>query len=694
MPRAVSVFRQASPGDIVRGCVCAAALGGYLFIAAVGGADLLGMAAFWLCALVYLLGPGLAFADWLGPHEPALYLPLTMLYGIGFLAVVHCFSVRLGIVWLLRLLPAGVTAVWLGLRLRKGKDAWKRPALRWKNGVVLWAVLCLLYGLLMGAMNPHPLVAGGVDLSRDLLWNTGNAVALSRNFPAQDIRFLGVRFSYHYLTELLTAALHLVSGAGAYDINAFFVGPLFLAGEIAALCCLGRHYFGPERDRATHLTVYLLFGCQSLAMWKVSEAGDGIFHNTLFKHIVTNINAQATALVLLCVFMVLFITVSRRRFDVGPLYLAALLLAFTLLCVAKGPQAAIVLCSFAVTMVFVLLFQKPKYGRALLCLAGCVAVFVVIYQLLFAAGANRSMRFSIFSMQNSLPYVILSPYTDRLRQLIPFISGYVWLVAIGFVNTFCMLPFQFLLWAAGLPGALRHLFKLDPARMLANGAVAGGFLAYHMFRHTSSSEIYFALVGMIFMTLLAAEQLDKLLARKPLAPWKWPLWLTGAAAALTTVCIVFACSRQATAQLAATLGVGTSRGTARQTSAADEQAMRWLDENTPADLVFTTNRTSSSPDYDDGISNVYTGLGLRQAYMEGWTYAITNMGVQGAVVTERLGVNAVIFDPATPLAALRELCAAEGITCIVDDKSWPGEVTPELPPSFENDEVAIYLLTP
>lgn len=54
-------------------------------------------------------------------------------------------------------------------------------------------------------------------------------------FPPQDIRFSMVRFSYHYLTELVFGALSIVSGIACYDIYVFYAGPLVLA---ALLCCL------------------------------------------------------------------------------------------------------------------------------------------------------------------------------------------------------------------------------------------------------------------------------------------------------------------------------------------------------------------------------------------------------------------------------------------------------------------------
>lgn len=104
---------------------------------------------------------------------------------------------------------------------------------------VFWGVLCVFFALSFGARNAHPLAAGSVVLDKDLLWNIGNAEAFCDAFPPQDIRFSGVRFSYHYLTELLAAALATAAGVPCYDVFTFFSGPLFLLAELAALYALG-----------------------------------------------------------------------------------------------------------------------------------------------------------------------------------------------------------------------------------------------------------------------------------------------------------------------------------------------------------------------------------------------------------------------------------------------------------------------
>ena len=132
--------------------------------------------------------------------------------------------------------------------------------------------------------------------------------------------------------------------------------------------------------------------------------------------------------------------------------------------------------------------------------------------------------------------------------------------------------------------------------------------------------------------------------------------------------------------------------TADAATAGDEAAARWLRQNAPANTVFATDRTSSAPPpaEEDGISNLYTAFSGVQCYMEGWTYAMSNMGVPQAEVEHRRAVVAELFDPDTPAETLVTLCREEGITCLVDCDRWPGQVNPALTPAYRKGGVAIY----
>ena len=665
----------------------------YLFVCAAGGAQMLRLPLFLAAAAIYLYLPGVCLSHWIGPKQKELQPLLSIVYGSALLAASHCVVVRFQMQELLFLIPLVPIVLFGRSAFQRFKQPKEQLLYRAVEGLCsqtafAWSILLFLYTICFSARNPHPTAAGSVVLNQDMLWNVGNAAALGNAFPAQDIRFSGVRLSYHYLTELLASALSLLSGAECYDVYVFFFGPLFLAAELTALKAMASSYYAKNIRNGWQWLTFLLVGFSCASLWKPLSNGESLFGNTMLRHLVTNINAQATALVFLCGFLCAFIHMSRRHFAVEWNWYALALLSFFLLCVGKGPEAAILVCSLVVTMVFVLAFQKPQYGKALLLTAGCAGLFGVVYFILFSSGSN-SMELSIFAMRNSWCYRVLSPLTDWLCQVVP-ISGYVWLVGIGLCNVVCMVPFQVILWVLTIPSSVRNLCKLDATRILLNGVAAGGFLAYQLFYHTSSSQVYFALVAMIALAILGVEPLQRL--REGKRWYRWPVYLVGAVGLLSTVCMTINYTAQAAGQLAVTVGVTQPQFAEKAITAEDEQAMEWLRQNLPLGQQFATNKTSSTPAQTDAITNVYSAFSQRQAYMEGWTYAMTNMGVSMEVLTHKQQVNEAFFSAQTSTQHLLELAEQEGVQCLVYAKRWPGDAPSGLTPAYESENLAIYLL--
>ena len=664
---------------------------GYAAICLLSGANVFTMAAFFVGIPFYLVFPGLLLADLFGPFRHGMRALLTMLYGTGFFAALVCLSVRLGQIWLLRTAPLVLSAFFL-VRAYRNNNKRLIPSFNASQrfsavcGIFAVGVLCLLFALAHSAENAHPLVAGAIDLNRDLLWNIGNGNAFTMAFPPQDIRFSEVRFSYHYLTEILAAGLCLVSGASSYDVFVFFSGPVFLSAELLAAYCLGRCFYFDVRKKAAAFPV-LMFGFQCASLWAVADIGESIFGNTLLKHLLTNINSQATAVVYLSVFCVVFITAARLKFAIDWRFFLAGLSSFFMMTYAKGPQAALLLCAFIAAMVLILVFQKPCYFKAGLFLCGVSAVFVGVYPLLYASGANSSMAFSAYAMQYTWTHQMLTPLRGWLLEHVP-VSPYVWLALTGVLNVFLMLPFQTALWIRAIPKAVTGITRLDAGRVLAHAAAFGGFLAYHIFLHPNSSQVYFALLAMIFASLLAVDELYRLRKKTLFSGFAILCAAVGLCSALF---MAGTYSVKGAHQLLATAGVASDTVGAGAVTAQDEEAMNWLKANSDKSTVFATNRTSSTPDTTDGISNVYSALSARQGYMEGWTYAVSNMGVSQTVVEHKQQVNNALFSGTLSFEQISELCAQEGITCLIYAKAYPG-VAPAVSPDFENENVAVYLM--
>ena len=326
MPRKL-FFRLKDGFPRVKLCFCVLCVLTYLALIRVSGAKLWGLFVFFLCAAVYLYLPGRFWARVTGMEKvlPEFAVPLGVLLGTGFLAVLYCVSMRLGVLWLLRALPPVLGLLWLVLLRGAPQSPWKAARAVYADGgflsrVTLWCVLSVLFALMVSVKNAHPAAAGEIVLTQDVMWNIGNANSFALGFPPQDIRFSMVRFSYHYLTELVFGALSIVSGIACYDIYVFYAGPLVLAALLCCLYALGICFYRGHRNKALLFTFAMfLFNCASL--WTALTNGTGSFGNTNMMHLITNVNAQGTAAVFVSVFVILFTEMARRCFDVSWMYL-------------------------------------------------------------------------------------------------------------------------------------------------------------------------------------------------------------------------------------------------------------------------------------------------------------------------------------------------------------------------------------
>ena len=618
-----------------------------------------------------------------------------ILFGIGFFAVLYCvlmrismlgyFTLNLGL-WM-RIIPT-IVYLFSAKFFRKKitefyknnvKKAFEPENMQW---IFLFAALLAVFSFTYVVKNAHPSTAGDIILNQDFLWNVGNAESFRIRFIPEDIRFVGVQLHYHYLTELVAGALSLATYISAYNILGFYLGPYIILALIYSIYTFGKTFYNGSAKKAKYFTFALfIFGCASL--WKILPNGQGLFWNTNIYHMVSNINSQGTAIIFLCIYSSVLLYCMHNHFKVKLIDIGILVAAFFLLCFAKGPVAAIVVCASSITLLW-LFAQKKVNWKGFITALLLGGLFIVVYTLFFSSGANTSVRFDIW---RTLEFTYFAPYLQQIYDW----NLYIWYIALFTImvfHTFCMAPFQFFLYGTGLIKDVKHLFNLEGDRLYANSVAIGGMFAFYLFNHPSMSQLYFIFLALFFINLLAADKMDQLQWKKISSKIAMVLACVGLT---TNVFLYINLLGSGARQFARNNGIIEKYPYEFVMNIDDEIAMQWLRENTGTEILFATNRIHTGA-AQEGLSNLYSALSGRQGYMEGFKYALTNMGVPEDIIVHRLEVNNALFEVSTSPDELQKLCEETGITHIVYCEQFWGDEEQlacfEL--VFESDTVRIY----
>ena len=671
------------------------------YIAAVcwAGGSLGELALVWGAAAVYILAPGwLAMrVSRMAEGRPALALPLTVLLGTGMLAVCLCFAARLQMPWLIRLAPlapaAGAAALWLAEKRARGeKPRLRLPAPAPERWLLLLLACTLLFLLAFSNVIRYarPSRAGAVLIEQDFLWMAGNAKSFLMGFPSIEIHFYNVRFAYHYLTELLCAALGMVTGVDCYNILAYYQQPLVLAALVGCLYAMGRVFYGEDRQDKALLFPFSLFLFSCASLWAVVPNGQSLVGNSTITHLLTNITSQATAALYAAIFCCLFLTALRARFRLPLRQLAVLLASFVLLIVAKGPMALIVGLSALIAVGWQTM-QKKGTWQSLAAAAAGTLLFLFFYQLLFSASTNGSMS---LSLTGTLERFLLAPAAKAVASrgvLTVFAAAGLWAVQLVLMVPAAVVPCGY-----GLVRDLRRLFRLAPERIFVHAAACGGLLAYFLFSHPNYSQVYFFLAAILFIDLLAVDQLDLLVY--PVSGLRGQkllrkLGILGAAAGFATALLLYVhIGGSGILYFLRDTDVIARPVYATMALPDDEAAAVWLHDNTAAaGTMFATNRVDSDRWHQDGISNIYTAFSGRQAFMEGYTYVADT--APWMWVKERREANAQLFSAGTDADTLRAICRKYGITHLIYSAQEDGsesQLAAAFPCVFSSDSVRIY----
>ncbi|MEG0166948.1 MAG: hypothetical protein RR709_03645 [Ruthenibacterium sp.] len=610
-----------------------------------------------LYILLYLGMPGFACYKLLLHGEilpETLCVPATILCGTGFFAAVTCVSARFGAWWLLQTAPPLFGICCLLILWRVGeKVILRKPTSDAQGHWLLYAVLLLVFLFCWVANTAHPAAVGNTLLKQDFLWNVGNARSFALGFPPLDLRFSGVRLQYHYLNELLVGGLAMVSGVSAYDWLAFCWPPFVMAAAIACLHTLGMILYRDSK-KADFLPI-AIFAAGGLGAFFALFSKTPFFNQMLY-HLVTNINSVGIALMYTCIFISFVFTAMQTDFHVKPLFFILLLCETVLLCFAKGPVAIILVLAFVCAALWQSICQKGRW-RTLSAALLLLVLVGVLFRATFSAGANNMLlRADATLLKGSFAPALLQ--IGKKSNLLYHAA----LPLFALLQTVCESPAVVLLYGACAVRDLRRFKSVPPQNVLLHAAALGGLLAFYIFDHYALSQIYFLFLSLQCMTFLGVDLLFSIKNKTAKI----------AAAVLCGISLLAG---------VVTVGGMAADGANRivqyqigevpefTMSAADEHAANWLYENMAPTELFATNRYYiDSP--EEGNSNLYTAMSGRRAYMEGFLYAVSNMGVAESVVQEHRDTNAILFSPKSAPQTVVDTAHAAQVRYLVYDADY------------------------
>lgn len=663
----------------VLSAVAAVLIVGSLALYAACGASVRDALFVWLAAYLGICLPGRAVVRRFSGLPAHLFGPCAVLWGAACFAAVTLLASGIKLPQLVHAWVVfwGAASILHPLTRPEGRQRMGRTlaarlqfAATAEGAVLLLIVAVLTFGnALWACQYAHPAAVGALVPSQDFFWNLGNVQSFALGLPLGDLRVHGVPVTYHFLTELYQAGLDFAIDATipVYDIVAFHSFAPVAAGLVTCLHGLGKQLWPDCKPRPLLLAAMPLWLCCA-SLWKTLAAGLSRFGNSVTVHTVSNINGQAVAYLFLALVLLLLDCLFRAEFQAKGWLWVSLTAAFYLLTFAKSPEAAILAVALVCVLAILWLQRKAPTGGALLLIVLIPVGFAVLYRLFFAAGANSSMSFSLVGTLKLYFFSsILGALQTRFAGAWPVFVPVLWAA-----QTVLMAPAGCAAWVCAVCGALRKKLRISGSRLLWHGCTAGGLLAFYLFDHYSSSQIYFANLAVFCMGLflldalpaLFGEQAPKTLLRRAAA--------LAVAAMLAAGGITLTCTGVWMGKTAAGMLTDPPAHPSKlMLTAGEEEACAWLAQTMQPTELFATNRMHTGAAME-GLSNVYTGLTGRQAYLESFKYAVSNMGERAGDVMARYEQMTELFSPDTTPQRLQQLCAECGITYILYHTQAPG----------------------
>lgn len=620
----------------------------YIVSMHLAGGSVVGFALYALGFIFLVALPGLSLCNMLLPGISRAARPVvSVAFGAAVLMLSFVLCSTVGIFYVAAIPPLLLDGYLFAKKYQKERAKVKvteaPPHASYAYGLVALFAVVLFLLVFSGVFNSAwPSAVGGMQYDQDALWGVGSAASPWYGFPVRDLRVANGIFHYHYFSDVVAGVVAVFTGQHTWNVNFFYLRPLWLW-----LMLLGSYAVSRNLGAKGWPALIVPLGI-SLAWFRNYAA---------IVYVLNNPNNVIQSYVFILAAVLVLQYAQQHRFQ-NKTSVLAIGIAFMVVVWSKGSVGVLII--IAAAMAWLVYAVLHKQGNPLLIAGiGLGAVVAAILLTFLFSGANINLYLDLSLAR------VTEVLSTILKENAPLL----------------------ILYGITLVYAIIHFQELTFVQLTLHATVWGGILANCIFNHYGGADTYFMLVALFAMWLCIAAMLPVLFGKKSGQVLVAVLCTVAVVGNLLTAAPLLRHGVQAGMRC---IGIRPAFAVEYDTLTPDDEAAAlWLRENMTKADVFATNRNERSLTNKDGVFLGYTALTGRQAYVEGWFYAMEYSIDYYQLRFQLEEVSDVLFACET----YEEACAIakeHGITYIMLHIPTKGSVFEGGTPVFTSSTVYIY----
>ncbi|MCA9767123.1 MAG: hypothetical protein KC455_11985, partial [Carnobacterium sp.] len=467
---------------------------------------------------------------------------------------------------------------------------------------------------------PIPTVVSNAPTYQDIAWHMGNVNILSSGSNL-DSRVYGVKFLYHYFSDLFYAISKYIFGFSAYELIVQF--QFIVIGTVLTLSIIG---FFKTVFKKNKFLIYF----SSFLFFYAPTTLNG-YYNNVFYHTFTNVNAMALTFPLIVV--VLLTIKNTLEFKRNNKNVLLMLMFMFLLAGFKGPIALMVLVALFI-LTFAMLIQKKSDILWFKFLIVAIFSYAIIHFTLLSQGSDL-VKISLDSAFDVITSTSLFPgglnnsnsnFFIRFTYVIPHFIIVVFFFSVPYLWSLINNSYGYF--------KKRTIPLFDQFSLIFSVLSLG---AYYIIRHSGYSQMYFLFGTLPVIYYLGGKELEKVLIKKTEKDFKIVFLIT---LSLLLIRPVFGTVDMIKEKINQNYSIFENKPTDyfnSSISSLEYEGMIWIKENTTVNDLFGTNRHNGDKKFF-----LYSAYSERRYYIEGPEYA-KNSGLKPEKSQYMLEQNDLLF---------------------------------------------------